>query len=80
MGNLLESVWCWKSRRGHDWDYSINFLCKHKTVATLEPIRGVGQTHFCRTRTKVEPRCDVLLGMSFFMLYEGALTILDCLV
>jgi len=46
MGNLSESVWCWKSRRGHDWDYSINFLCKHKTVATLEPIRGVGQTHF----------------------------------
>ena len=46
MGNLSESVWCWKSRRGHDWDYSINFLCKHKTVATLEPIRGVGQTRF----------------------------------
>jgi len=46
MGNLSESVWRWKSRRGHDWDYSINFLCKHKTVATLEPIRGVGQTCF----------------------------------
>ena len=46
MGNLSESVRCWKSRRGHGWDYSINFLCKHKTVATLEPIRGVRQTYF----------------------------------
>jgi len=29
-GNLLESAWSWKSRRGCSWDYSISFYANIK--------------------------------------------------